>query len=263
MKEKILELNASLLLEDSAYDVKSKEEVFDELMQIIANKGQFHSSKLSYGVTDMVLKLLNWPTKHILPVLDMCRVLCLHSDFCAKIAGTKEFRQLILQHLESDDKTPLHDMITCRMIANYLAKRPRTEQERKGYYEPELGEFISEVVDSVSDIASSEKAALRTAYVFLCLNVILWVAKLKVDASILFLGMASGLCEVLGYANKDAVMYYAMSILGTMGFVLPEAKMQIKEAYEDTIKAAVEKVQQSASAQTKQVARECSKVYEL
>jgi len=263
MKAKILEFNGSLLLDENAFDVKSNEEVFDELMEIIAEKGKFHNSKISHSINDMVLKLLKWPTKHILPILDMCRVLCLHSDFCAKIAVTKEFRQSILNHLESEDKTPLHDMITCRMIANYLAKRPRTDKERQGHYEPELGEFISEVVDSVCDIASSEKQSLRTAYVFLCLNVILWVAKLKIDSSSLFLVMASGLCEILGYPNKDAVMYYSISILATMGFVLPEAKLQIKEAYEDTIKAAVEKAQQSESAQTKRVAYECNKVYML
>jgi len=263
MKAKILELNESLLLDETAFDVKSNEEVFEELMQIIAEKGKFHSSKLSHSITDMVLKLLNWPTKHILPVLDMCRVLCLHSDFCAKIALTTDFRQLILKHLESDDKTPHHDMITCRMIANYLAKRPRTDRERQGHYEPELGEFISEVVNSVCEIASSEKQTLRTAYVFLCLNVILWVAKLRIDSPTLFLVMASGLCEVLSYPNKDAVIYYAISILGTMGFVLPEAKLQIKEAYEDTIKAAIEKGQVSAQDQTKRVAYECKKVYML
>jgi len=263
MKAKILEFNESLLLDESAFDVKSNEEVFEELMLIIEQKGKFHSSKISHSITAMVLKLLNWPTKHILPILDMCRVLCLHADFCAKTAVTKEFRQLILNHLESDDKTHLHDMITCRMIANYLAKRPRSDKERHGHYEPELGEFISEVVDSVSEIASSEKQSLRTAYVFLCLNVILWVAKLKIDSSSLFLVMASGLCEVLAYPNKDAVIYYSISILGTMGFVLPEAKLQIKEAYEDTIRAAIEKAKQSAKAQTQRVAFECSKVFML
>ena len=53
------------------------------------------------------------------------RFLMLHGKAVGMVGDNKRAREAILAHINSEDITPNMQMIACRMISNYIAKRPR------------------------------------------------------------------------------------------------------------------------------------------
>merc|ERR1711971_725392 len=156
-------------------------------MDALKDPGRFPGAALLGTQQSLVLKMLKWPTANIMAVLDMCRVLCLNESFLKYTAEGNEFWELINNHLESDDCTLIHRVLVCKLVPNYLAKRPRSKEEREGEYNQALGARLSEVLSNLSECASSDKESHRKFYILLCLNVVLWLGKLQVRENDLYL----------------------------------------------------------------------------
>jgi len=263
MKEKLLEENGKLLLNEEAVDVKSKEAAWDGLMEALKDPGRFPGTQLLGAQQSLVMAMLKWPTANILAVMDMCRVMCLNESFLKYTAEGDEFWKLINMHLESDDCTLVQRMLVCKLVANWMAKRPRTQEERQGKYNEALGARLSEVLSNLSECASSDKEVHRKAYIILCLNVILWLGKLQVRENDIYLVMSSGLCEALEKDHNDVNLYYILSVLGTMAFVSKSTKEEIKDSFEDVVKDAIKKGQAAKTKSTVEIANEVHRVFFL
>ena len=78
-------------------------------------------------------------------------------------------------------------------------------------------------------------------------NTMLWFAKFKVEESDMYLLISSALFEMFTASLKDPksgklnekVLYYGLSVIGTIGWCSDSAKTEIVEAFGDDLKKVV------------------------
>ena len=131
--------------------------ILNHLFGVLSDQSNWHVTEFpDLAVKLIALKLIQWPTDKILPVLDVVRMLMLHQSGIVKLLGFndtsgsvygKKIRETILEHINGRDGefTGNMQLIACRLISNFLAKRPRSEAERKGNCPEDLVEFLQEV----------------------------------------------------------------------------------------------------------------------
>merc|ERR1712176_676481 len=179
-KKKIKELNNEILNDgdskDNEYKQYGVEDVndLDDLFGILADQTVWHVAKFpEYCIELIEKKLLRWPTKKVLPILDMLRMLMLHQDAVDKlITNNKIIRELIISHISNDEEcTGSMQMIVSRLLSNYLAKRKRSKEERnENKYPGEILEFLQEALSLMSSAATNKKSSVHIAYIMLAHN---------------------------------------------------------------------------------------------
>ena len=275
MKKKLMEFNTEILNSDDAKDSEYKqygcEDVGDleDLFGILGDQSTWHVAKFpDYCCSLFEAKLLNWPTSKILPVLDMLRMFMLHQDAVDKlITNNQTIRDLIIGHIGNDEEcTGSMQMITSRLLSNYLAKRKRGDLERtQNQYPPEILEFLQEALSLMSAAATNKKSSIHTAYIMLAHNTLIWFGKFKVEESDIYLIIISAMFELMTELElNDKILYYCLSLIGTCAWASKSAKASILEIFDDQLKGIITKAKHSAgSAACREVGNDLWNMFDM
>ncbi|ETO10408.1 hypothetical protein RFI_26965 [Reticulomyxa filosa] len=291
MLERVEQTNNELKEEKSpfAVDINDKNNKYTKAFRvlfddILVNQKLWHVNEFPEVICELIIdKLLQWPSSKVLPILDLIRVLMLHGDGVEKLGGNSKLRESVVKHIASEagQSDGNMQMIVCRLVCNYLAKRPRSEDERSGKEIPqELVSFIQEVLSNLAVAANNKKSAVHTAYImlahkyyltnsffFLKLDdhyVMLWYGKFKVVESDLYLVMTSALFELMSSQElNDKIIYYCLSVIGTIAWASSTAKQEIQEVYEQQLKEIVTKARHDNLASLQEIGKDLWNLFEF
>jgi hypothetical protein len=105
-------------------DLKSLRALFDN----VRDTTSYHSASFTAGEVAVIKRMLQWPTEHILPVLDCVRVLMMHAAANAALGSDEVIHTRIFQHVRDGKAT--HQILLLKTVSNWVAKRQRTVYER-------------------------------------------------------------------------------------------------------------------------------------
>eukprot|EP00468_Gymnochlora_sp_CCMP2014_P003476 CAMPEP_0167749038 /NCGR_PEP_ID=MMETSP0110_2-20121227/5176_1 /TAXON_ID=629695 /ORGANISM="Gymnochlora sp., Strain CCMP2014" /LENGTH=753 /DNA_ID=CAMNT_0007634129 /DNA_START=45 /DNA_END=2306 /DNA_ORIENTATION=+ len=165
--------------------VESDKQAFLLLMSNIENTSKYHTSPFTGGEHKVVLKMVDeFKDKDLLATLDCLRILMQHAAAVSALSGDLKVRKLLLDSLRASGSSKSMLTLTMRVLANLVARRPRTELERKnGIVAADIEKFILDAV-SLTGRCVDKKAPASvqvSASVFLA-NVICWMGSNKIDA---------------------------------------------------------------------------------
>lgn len=124
---------------------------------------QYHSAPFTAGEVTVVKKLLQWPTEVILPVMDACRLLMMHSAANAILGEDSQVHNSLLQHVAAGKSLkPSYEIMMFKIVSNWVAKRQRTPSERSVV----VDEFLSEVVMRLADFILAD--IMNVCVILLC-----------------------------------------------------------------------------------------------
>jgi hypothetical protein len=105
---------------------------FRLLFENIRDLTQYHSAPFTAGEQTVVKKLLQWPTEHILPIMDAVRVLMMHNVANQALGSDESVQNLLLPHVKAGKAMgkETHQILMFKIVSNWVAKRQRSPTER-------------------------------------------------------------------------------------------------------------------------------------
>lgn len=123
MEDTIIEFNGSVM---NALD-SDEMDTFKALMNILKDSTNYSNNQtFTVEMQNVVLKLIQWPSDRIVPVLDLCRVLMLHTGG-VHLFDAKSFQTELVRNTNISEKTQA--MLLCTLITNGFAKRSKSSLE--------------------------------------------------------------------------------------------------------------------------------------
>ena len=238
MKKKIIENNQILIKDKNIYGIYQNNgndmKTLELLFNILSDQSNWHVNEFPDIVVKLIDdKMLKWPTKMALPVLDMMRCLMTHSSALNKLMNLDTIKNSILNHCseDNDECNGNMQMIISRLVSNYIAKRSRSEGERRGDINSipnKFFQFISECLSNLASAALNKKSSIYTAYIMMAHNTMLWYSKFKIDESDIYLIIASAIFEMINEQQlNDKILYYSISLLATIAWASKTAKTEM------------------------------------
>jgi hypothetical protein len=137
---------------------------FERLMVNLTDATNYHAAPFSDGETKVVLKLLQWPTDKILPVLDCVRVLMCHNAAVSTLATNTTVQRAIFAHSTAG---PTHTSLVLKILTNWVAKRRRDPCERNSppSIPKDVATFLMESLDAMADCSTSEQENVVLSYI--------------------------------------------------------------------------------------------------
>ncbi|GBG59102.1 hypothetical protein CBR_g24445 [Chara braunii] len=168
IQKKLYEFNG-ILAGDSALAAHAMDSAEKERLQILIrtlqDTSRYHASTFAHADLVLLKKLLAWPPAYLFPVLDVLRMLALHSQGATMLAEeTGKAKDFLLEGIVSVSTPPVvaANLLTgARMLTNcfrYASLRSWVEQHR------------SEVLDSLAICCASSNKNVRLAFSTLLLN---------------------------------------------------------------------------------------------
>mmetsp|Transcript_18307 Transcript_18307/g.44941 ORF Transcript_18307/g.44941 Transcript_18307/m.44941 type:complete len:742 (-) Transcript_18307:129-2354(-) len=205
---------------------------FQALMSTLENTSKYHSSPFSEGELAALNKMLKWTGKEVLPALDALRIVMQHAEGVRQVSQSNEIKQAVLGHLRDPNASKHQLMLSLRALANMVARRPRTENERKeGKAPTEIVEFFQNAVKCTANCLSvSKDDNVRTAGCVFLSNVICWIGMNKIKATSLMNEVIDILSLVLMTPEaKEGVLYYGLVAVTSAGMVDDEIKIYAQQ----------------------------------
>uniref|UniRef100_A0A7S2XH73 PUL domain-containing protein n=1 Tax=Lotharella oceanica TaxID=641309 RepID=A0A7S2XH73_9EUKA len=203
---------------------------FALMMSNLENTSQYHSSKFTADERSFIVSALQWKGKDLLPVLDALRVLMQHADAVKTLSEDSKVRELLLAHLNDPAATKHQLMLSLRVLANLVARRPRADKERKhGEAPQDVVQFItSAVAGSTRCVDTKADLPVRTAATVFLSNVICWIGMNKVKADALTKSIVD-ICipALLAGGGKSNMIYYLLVATASAARLKPEIKAYI------------------------------------
>eukprot|EP00455_Lapot_gusevi_P030402 TRINITY_DN3270_c0_g1_i6.p1 TRINITY_DN3270_c0_g1~~TRINITY_DN3270_c0_g1_i6.p1 ORF type:complete len:190 (+),score=37.29 TRINITY_DN3270_c0_g1_i6:106-675(+) len=161
-------------------------------------------------------------------------MLMCHHEACQKLGRDAAVREALLEY--SRNGNDMHKSFVLRVLTNWVARRPKTDQERDGRGpDADTAAFLCECLTELAAAASSENKTLYTSYVMFVFNAIVWLGRFKQPESDLYMVIASGLFEFLGKEHTEMANFYALLTLGSIAFASESAKQMIFDVYGDQL----------------------------
>lgn len=130
MEKKIRETNAALSEQQHPHALTGESlKSLNALFESIRDPTQFHVAPFTAGEVAAVKHLMQWPTEHILPVLDCVRVLMVHAGANQALGADEQMHTLMFQHV-NEGKKDTHKILAIKIVSNWVAKRTRSPSER-------------------------------------------------------------------------------------------------------------------------------------
>jgi len=263
MKSKFLQYSEKFKTDEKTKELSfSDDEVkaLDPLLENVNDIKNFHTNPFPDNQRNVIRKLMSWPNKEIIPVLDMYRVLMCHSDAILKLGSDSTIQKKLLTLITSGNK--MHLILVLKITTNWIAKRNRTPSERENppKIPADVNEYLANILDSAAVAASSEDPAVTLAYVLLLNNVVQWLGRMKMIESDFFAIIASGLTELLSRKVKDKSLFYALLIIGSVSYASESAKSLIKDSMDEQLEKLVKEGQTHSNEAVRQVSQDVFKV---
>ena len=93
------------------------------------------SGEFSANNRSLVLNMLQWPDKQILPVLDLCRIAMCHTNARRLLEADPAFFTNLLDHAKGGTT---HLSLVLKAMSNWISKRDKTPQERFSFNFPSV-----------------------------------------------------------------------------------------------------------------------------
>merc|ERR1712087_1042435 len=140
------------------------------------------------------------------------------------MGDSESIRQLLIGHIsneqESNDKMQI---VTCRLLANYLAKREQSKHAQ------DL-EFLQNALSILKPVAFKP-----AAYIMLAHNTMIWFGRFKVEKSDIYTVIIESMCHLMTEQGlSDNLMYYCLLITGTCAWASKSAKASILDVFGDS-----------------------------
>jgi len=237
----------------------SQLKTLDSILATAADMASFHVSPFSAGDLEVIRTLLRWPSDSVVAVLDLVRILMLHSAATNLLGSDQGVRDLLLSHATS----ATNNFLVLRILTNWTAKRSRHQSERsKPAFIPEdIRQYIQSTLERLADSASSDNKSVVESYVFFVHNVVTWFCKLQVGDNDVYAMIASGLVEVLSKPQSDKVTFYASLSLGSLGYGHAESKDMIADTFADALAKMIEAALASTNDAIRQVGEDLRKLF--
>jgi len=166
ISKKIYEFNEELKDNAQAYLLLKEHNLFNDIIETLKDVTFYHSSKFTDQHYNVIEKLLNWPMKYLVPVLDLFRVLLTHHGAERIFAGLDSgvsYITFACQVLRSD----ANDVLTT-MALKFLTNLFKNNNSRYSALK-----FVDILLDSLDDpkLYQNPKVNLRTAYSSVILNI--------------------------------------------------------------------------------------------
>ena len=117
----------------------SEKQTFSGFITTLLDKSRYHSSKISAGQMQMLVKMFKWPAELLFPVLDLARVAVLHSDTADTIAnmlinGDCELVSPVVRVLQESHPVPIPlAYLSMRYLTNLISDS-RTRKGLRSYW---------------------------------------------------------------------------------------------------------------------------------
>jgi phospholipase A-2-activating protein len=158
-EKKIKEIN------DELTSIEEKDmKHLDKLLKVIGEKQFYHTSEIYKQEWDVFKKMLDWPNKHLFPVLDLLRMFLLHSQssemfkvyehgdaYCTKLLGL----------LHNKDEPTANHLLSLRCLCNMFNHPSSTFVIIRKY---------EKIIDAITDYVTHENKNIRNAAISILLN---------------------------------------------------------------------------------------------
>lgn len=269
METKLIQTNAQMVQGKNPHGVTGDElKTFRVLLENLKDTMAYHSAGFSAGEIAIVKKMVQWPTEHVLAVMDAMRVLMLHLAANAALGGDAQVHTHLLAHVQASRATgkETHQILMLKIVSNWLAKRQRSQGERSDppTVPKDVVDYLSAVLAAMEPAAGAESSEnLATAYVMLLHNIVLWLGRIKLAESELYPQIASGLCDLLHHKRSQKIQFYALLTIGSIAYASTAARDQLKATFSPTFTAFIAEATKADNAALKQVANDCQILFQL
>lgn len=238
MKQRIQQTNSEFGSDPLALQTAADLQGMEQLFQTLADQTTFHVANFSAAEATSLKKLLLWPSDKVLPVLDCLRVLMVHANANKTLGSDSEIQSHIFQHLSTD----VHKILVLKLLSNWIAKRARSAAERNSppSLPQDVEQFILQILQQVSQIPVTENENLATAFVMLMHNLIAWLGRLQLDIPQVYSKVIVSLLTLLGTKRNSKIHFYALLAIGSIAFIHPRSKEQLKLEFQDQLVKSVE-----------------------
>ena len=268
METKLIQTNATLVQSKIPNGLTGDElKTFRVFLENLKDTMSYHSAGFTVAEIAVVKKMLQWPTEHILAVMDAMRVLMLHLAANAALGGDEQVHTYLLNHVKASRATgkDTHQILMLKIVSNWIAKRQRSQGERSesSSVPKDVVQYISSVLETLASAASSESENLATAYVMLLHNIVLWLGRIKLHESELYPQIASGVCDLLNHKRSQKIQFYALLTLGSIAYASTSARDLLRSTFAAPFISAIGEMAKSDNAALQQVAHDCQILYQL
>lgn len=209
-----------------------KREALDKMLDNVAATSMYHASNFSRDEANVAVQLLNsLDGKDVLPVLDLFRVLMMHASACAALQANQAVRAALLKRLNDPAATKHALMLTLRVLANLVARRPRSEGERKRTgAPPALKAFVGSAVRAAAVRCADSKAApaVVVANAVFMSNVVCWMGMTGETDVPVTRSISDALLSTLQLQQtKPGALYYAAVGIGSASILCAQTKAYV------------------------------------
>jgi hypothetical protein len=257
MKSKILEFNSQLA--DGKMDA-TELKTFERLCVNIGDSANYHAAPFSEDERKLVVKLLQWPTDKIFPILDAVRQLMCHSAGIKALGSDQKVQERLFEHAKGG-ATQLN--LVLKILSNWVAKRDRASSERDNppKIPSDVSTFLVEALDRMAEAAASDDDKVLNAYIMFTHNLICWYGRLKIPESEFYAMVASGILGMFEKEQKEEVLFHALLTLGSMALASASAKDMIKETFGDQVQALIKKTLSLQNKKMVEIGQDCKRVF--
>jgi len=231
----------------------------------LEDRSTYHVAPFSDAEAKVVHKLLHWPTKYIVPVLDCFRVLMCHINALKKIGNVPDIQAEILKHATSGDVSQYNKnlLLVLRALTNWVAKRTPSSSEK--LQSPSIpsstSEYVVEALECVACAATSDTKNLRVGYTMFVHNIISWYGRLGIVDQNFYHMVSGALCETLALDVKQKTFFYGMLTLGSIAVINDSTKTFLRENFGDKMKDFAKKGKQSKHKAIQEVSEDIIRVF--
>jgi len=268
MEKKIRETNQMLIEQQNSAAIQGDGlKHLNALFDSLRDPTQYHVAPFSSGEVSIVRQLLQWPTEHILPILDCVRLLMVHAGANEALGGDPQLMQQMFNHVKTGNKPgkDTHKILLIKAICNWLAKRQRTDGERAAPATIPQPVFngVMMALTELRDTTSTENENLAVAFVMLMHNIICWFGRLRIDTSELYGHVVESCIKLLQRKRNSKIQFYALLTIGSIAYASNSSKAGIRTTFGQQLTSLIQQASQSDNAALQQVALDCKKLYNI
>lgn len=223
LNEAKLKANDPLAITDSS--------ALQALLANISDVNCYHTNPFTSGEAKVMAMLLVWDGKAALPALDAVRLLMCHTAANNHLAPSANdlIGSRLLSQLQGE-ASKHHYTLVCKTLCNWIAKRSKTQGERKHRTVPnEEIAFLCQALAAASPAASHTSASVSHGYIMLCHNILIWLGRLQATTSPLYALMIEYLVQALKiHTSKPKIAFYSLLVLGSIAYLSPAAAQIMK-----------------------------------
>jgi len=163
--------NKELDGKDSMIDEKEMS-LINQMISVLKQQSSWHTTKLSTPAAKVMLRMLEWPGRSVVPVFDLWRIFMLHPDAGRIVKETDG--ELVLKAVKVAGESDVVGMLLLRGLCN--ATKTNTREQIISLLEQDF-------LEDLTIFANSKKEKTRMAYAKFVLNIVFCIRTVEAAGS--------------------------------------------------------------------------------